>query len=100
VLAEVPVDAYGEDELLWASRQFFEDEATFPARVVGPPVEVVAVDYDGDERRGLDAVCRRGGELRTLSLLDVVPGEVAVRTTALLAAHPRWGGAAALPDQR
>jgi hypothetical protein len=101
-LEEVLVDAYGDDEQLWAFRQFFEDEATFPfpARVVDSPVEVVAVDYDGDERRGLVAVCRRGGELHTVSLLDVAPGEMAVRGAALLAAYRRWSGASALAGQR
>jgi len=102
VLEEVLVDAYGDDEQLWAFRQVFEDEATFPfpARVVGSPVEVVAVDYHGDERRGLVAVCRRGGELHTVSLLDVAPGEMAARTAALLSAYRRWSGAGALPDLR
>jgi hypothetical protein len=100
VLEEVLVDAYGQDEQLWAFRQFFEDEATFPfpARVVGSPVEVVAVDYDGDERRGLVAVCRRGGVDYRVSLPDVVPGGVAARTAALVAAYRR-ASAAPLADQ-
>jgi len=51
----VLVDAYGEDEQLWSFRQVFKDRGQFPFRgqVVGADVEVLAVDYDGDERRGL-----------------------------------------------
>ncbi len=51
MIEEILVDAYGEDEQLWAIRQIFEDEAVFPfpAEVVGSPVEVVGVDYEGDE---------------------------------------------------
>jgi len=61
LIDEVLVDAYGEDEQLWSFRQVFEDRGRFPFRgqVVGADVEVLAVDYDGDERRGLLGVCRR-----------------------------------------
>ena len=101
VVEEVLIDACGEDEQLWAFRQFFEDEATFPfpAHVVGSPVEVAAVDYDGDERRGLVAVCRRSRVKQPVSLLDVVPGGVTARTAALAAAYRRWAGAPELLDQ-
>lgn len=63
LIEEVLTDAYGDDEQLWAFRQFFEDEAEFPftAKVVGSEVSVVNIDYDGDERRGLLALCRRTG---------------------------------------
>ena len=49
------VDAYGDDEQLWAFRQAFEDDVTLPADgfVIGEPVSVVKIDYDGNERRGL-----------------------------------------------
>lgn len=39
--------------------------------VVGEPVEVVAIDYDGNARRGLTATCRRHEGLHTVSLADV-----------------------------
>lgn len=94
VLEEVIVDAYGDDEQLSAFRQSFEDEATFPfpGHVVGTAVDVVDIDYDGDERRGLVAVCRRGGTSHRVSLHDVVVGAVTPRTAALLAAYRRWSG--------
>ncbi|MGH9267734.1 MAG: calcium-binding protein, partial [Acidimicrobiales bacterium] len=91
VVDEIVVDAHGEDEQLWAFHQFFEDEATFPfpAEVVGSPVEVVGVDYEGDERRGLVARFRRGGRDYTVALIDVVPGRLTERTAALLTAYRR-----------
>ena len=71
----VTVDAYGADEQLWSFRQAFEDHARFPfiGRVVGVEVDITEVDFDGDERHGLVAVCRRAGERHTVSLLDVTP---------------------------
>jgi len=61
LVEEIVVDAYGDDEQLWAFRQAFEDEVALPADafVVGEPVTVLTIDYDGNERRGLIARCRR-----------------------------------------
>lgn len=62
LLEEILTDAYGEDEQLWALRQAFEDDVSLPADafVVGEPVSVIEIDYDGNTRRGLIARCRRG----------------------------------------
>ncbi len=51
---EIIVDAYGEDEQLSAFCQIIEDEVPLPADgfVIGQPVSVVEIDYDGNERRG------------------------------------------------
>ena len=59
LIDQITVDAYGEQEQLWAFRQAFEDNVPLPAEgsVVGEPVAVVAFDYDGNERRGLTAKC-------------------------------------------
>jgi hypothetical protein len=61
LITKITVDAYGEDEQLWAFRQAFEDDVRLPADgfVIGEPVSVTAIDYDGNERRGLTARCRR-----------------------------------------
>lgn len=99
LIEEIIVDAYGEHEQLWSFRQVFEDEARFPfhGRVVGVEVEVRSVDFDGDERRGLIAVCRRAGEVHRVSLLDVTPeGPQPLRTRQLLDAYRRWSGVAPL----
>ncbi len=95
----VTVDAYGADEQLWSFRQAFEDNARFPfvGRVVGVEVDVIQVDFDGDERHGLVAVCRRAGERHTISLLDLTPaGPMPLDTWQLLEAYRRWSGAAPL----
>ena len=58
---DITVDADGDDEQLWAFRQVIEDEVAMPtdAFVVGEPVTVIEIDYDGNERRGLTAKLRR-----------------------------------------
>jgi len=57
----ITTDANGEAEQLWAFRQAFEDNVAVPceASVIGEPVQVLRFDYDGNEQRGLTAVCRR-----------------------------------------
>ena len=100
LIAEVIVDAYGDDEQLWSFRQAFEDDARFPfaGQVVGVDVEVLEVDYDGDEGRGLVAVCRRAGGNYTVSLLDLSPaGPLTLETRELLDAYRRWSAAEPLP---
>ena len=100
LIEETLLDAYGENEQLWSFRQVFEVDVRYPFRgeVVGAEVEVNAVDFDGDERRGLVAVCRRAGERHTVSLLDVTPvGPLPVQTRRLLNAYRRWSGATPLP---
>jgi hypothetical protein len=97
LIEQIVVDAYGDDEQLWSFCQAFEDDARFPFRglVVGVAVDVFAVDFDGDERRGLIAKCRRSDGRHTVSLIDVTPvGPVPLETRQLLDAYRRWSGAA------
>jgi hypothetical protein len=70
LIEEITVDAYGEDEQLSAFCQVIEDEVQLPANafVIGEPVSAVEIDYDGNERRGLTAKCRRMETDRTMSL--------------------------------
>lgn len=96
LIEDVTVDAYGPDEQLWAFRQVFEDTARFPfaGQVVGVDVEVDTVDYEGDDRRGLLAVCRRDGQRHTVSLLDVTLKQpIDPETAQLMQAYRRWAGA-------
>ena len=53
MLERVRVDAYGDGEQLTSFAALFGDEGRFPfpATVVGAPVDVIAVEFDGDERR-------------------------------------------------
>ena len=93
LIDRVTVDCYGEEEQLWGFLTAFEDKLTAPitAIVVGAAVEVVAIDYDGDPRRGLVARCRRGEATYVVSALAlVVTDDSAV--SRLLAAYRRWSG--------
>jgi tetratricopeptide (TPR) repeat protein len=102
LLDEILVDAYGDSEQLSSFEIAFEESARFPfpARVVGAPVDVVKVEYEGDERRGLTAVCRRDGELHRVSLTDLIPGPVTLETSDLLNAYRRWSGLPPLKQER
>ena len=92
LLGEITVDAHGDDEQLWALRQAFEADVTLPADafVIGEPVSVTEIDYDGNERRGLVAKCRReDGSEHVVAAFDVVfpRGSSGARHVA---AYRRW----------
>jgi len=92
LLGKITVDAHGDDETLWAFRQAFEDDVTLPADgfVIGEPVSVTEIDYDGNERRGLTARCRReDGSEHVVAASDVVfpQGSSGARHVA---AYRRW----------
>ncbi len=92
LLDGILTDAYGEDEQLWAFRQAFADNLELPADgfVIGEPVSVVEVDYDGNERRGLTATCRReDGSEHVVSISEIVfpQGSTGARH---IAAYRKW----------
>jgi hypothetical protein len=94
LIEEIIVDAYGEDEQLWAFRQVIEDEVLLPADgfVIGEPVSVVEIDYDGNERRGLTARCRHeDGSVHVVAASEVVfpKGSTGAR---YMAAYRKWLG--------
>lgn len=74
LLEDILVDAYGEDEQLWAFRQIFEDEVPLPAEgsVIGETVSVEKIEYDGNIQRGLRATCQKAdGKTYEVALADV-----------------------------
>jgi hypothetical protein len=95
LLTRLTVDADGDDEQLWALAEAIASDLSFPADafVVGEPVQVIAIDYEGDPRVGLLATCRRGDEQHVVGFADVVfsPGSDGAR---LSAAHRTWLGLA------
>ncbi len=96
LIERVIVDAYGDDEQLTAFEQWFDDTATFPfaARIVGVEVAVTAIEYRGDERRGLEAICSREGERHAVSFFDIIPDKtIAPDTLELIHAYRRWANA-------
>jgi hypothetical protein len=92
LIDEVIVDAYGDDEQLSSFECAFEELDVLPeATVIGEVVEVLHIWFDGDERRGLIARCRRNGQEYPLSLLDLTfPGDS--EAARLVAAYRRWLG--------
>jgi hypothetical protein len=99
LLEKILVDAHGDDEQLWAFRQAFEDEVPLPADafVIGEPVSVVAIDYDGNTRRGLTATCRREGwPKHSVAASDVTFPERSAGAR-YVAAYRRWLGIEPFP---
>ncbi len=100
LIEEITVDAYGDDEQLWAFRQVIEDEVDLPADglIIDEPVRILKIDYDGNARRGLTATCRReNGSKYVLAAADVTfSGD----STAgrYLAAYRKWLGLEPYPS--
>ncbi|MFP4382258.1 MAG: hypothetical protein ACLFUS_17280 [Candidatus Sumerlaeia bacterium] len=92
LVEEITVDTYGDDEQLWAFRQAFEDEVALPVDgfVIGEPVSVITVDYDGNQRRGLTANCRReDGSEYVIAVSEVVLPQASAGAP-YIAAYRRW----------
>ena len=91
---EITEDAHGDDEQLWAFLQAFEDAVALPADafVVGEPLSVLAIDYEGNERRGLVARCRReDGAEYLIAASDVVFPDASPGARSV-AAYRTWLG--------
>ena len=94
LIGRITADACGDDEKLWAFRQAFEDDAPLPSDgfVIGEPVSVTEIDYDGNERRGLTARCRReDGAEHVVAAADVVFPQGS-RGARHVAAYRKWLG--------
>ncbi len=92
LIKEITIDAHGDDEHLWAFRQAFKDNVPLPADgfVFDEPVSVVRIDYDGNERRGMTARCRReDGAEYVVAIPDVVFPQASVGER-YIAAYRRW----------
>ncbi len=94
LIEEITVDASGDDEQLWAFRQAFEDQVSLPAEafVIGEPVRVMTIDYDGNPRRGLTAKCRREeGLQQVIAACDLIFPEKSI-AARYMAAYCKWLG--------
>lgn len=101
LIGGILTDAYGDDEQIWAFHCAFEDGIELPcdAFVIGEPVSVVEFDYDGNQRRGLVARCRRdNGSEHRVSASDVSLAEHS-RGAHLVAAYRKWSGLDPWPEQ-
>lgn len=92
MIEETTVDAYNDDEKLWAFRQAFEDNVELPADgfVIGEPVSVIEIDYDGNERRGLTAKCRREDSSEYVVIVSEVVFTRASAGARHIAAYRKW----------
>lgn len=99
LIDEITTDANGEAEQLWAFRQAFEDDVAVPceATVIGEPVHVLKFDYDGNERRGLTAVCRRMDGTKHVVAASEVVIPLSAQSGPHLAAYRKWMGIAPFP---
>lgn len=72
LIDDITVDAYGDGEQLGAFLAAFE-EVHLPCSAVllDVPVDVVRIDFAGDERRGLTARCRHEGHAGEVTLADL-----------------------------
>jgi hypothetical protein len=94
LIEQITIDAYGEDEQLWAFRQAFEENVTTPLNgfVIGEPVSVIEFDYDGNTLRGLTARCRRpDGSEHVVSVADVMLPKQSIGGRHI-AAYRKWMG--------
>ncbi len=93
LLEEIITDAHGDSEQLEALFAALKDALKLPcdAHVIGEPVEVVGLLYDGNLYRGIVAQCLAHGAEHTVSLLDVhVPP--ATPGADHVAAYRKWSG--------
>ena len=92
MIEEITVDAYGDDEQLWAFRQAFEDNVEMPADgfVIGEPVSVIEVEDDGNVRRGLTVRCRREDGSEHVVAVPEVGFPPASAGVNYIAAYRKW----------
>ena len=93
LIAELTVDAYGEEEELGGLLVGAEEalDAGEVATVVGVPVRIVGVAEGPDVRRGLLAICEREGARYEVSLADVKFGQPS-KLGRVAAAYRLWLG--------
>ena len=91
----ITVDAYG-DEGYWSFAQAVEDSVGIPftASLVGAPVDVTGIDFDGDEHRGLVVAVERDGTSASISILDLDFTTAPPPVARIVTAYRRWLGIA------
>lgn len=102
LIERITTDANGEAEQLWSFLQAFEEEVAAPcdASVAGEPVRVLKFDFDGNERRGLTALCGRPDGSKYVVAVSEVEFPPGTRGGRCLAAYRRWMGIAPAPRIR
>jgi tetratricopeptide (TPR) repeat protein len=101
LLEKIAATTHGDNEQLRAFRQLFADEVSFPldGSVMGQPVTVLAIDYDGNVRRGLTARCQlRDGAEYVVAAADVMFPERSIGDR-YHASYRKWLGLDLFPHQ-
>ena len=94
LIEEITVDAYTDYEKLWVFRQVIEDEVDLPADgfIMDEPIKITRIDYDGNERRGLTAVCRRPNGAKYIVAAADVTFPMNSAAARYLNAYRKWLG--------
>ncbi len=92
LIDEITVDCDDDDHKLWAFLEVLTAAVALPADgfVIGEPVSITKIDYDGNQRLGLTAIChRQEGSEHIVAVSDVVfpEGSVGARH---IAAYRQW----------
>jgi hypothetical protein len=98
LIAEIPANASGEDAQFRAFQQTLATKLTFPRDgfVIGEPISILSISYEGNPRRGLTATCRKeNGSQYVVSLADVHLEED--RGHPCLDAYREWLGISVSP---
>jgi len=94
IIAELTVEAGGDDERIWNFQQALRKHVSLPCdgMVIGEPVSVTGFEYDGNQRRAVTARCRRADGRE----YDVAASEVVIPASTMgaryLAAYRQWMG--------
>ena len=99
LIEEITTDAYGDGER--AFHRAFNAGVKLPcdAFVIGEPVSVIGFDYDGNQRRGLVARCRKkDGSEHRVAVFEVAIAEQSMGAH-LIAAYRKWAGLDPWPEQ-
>ena len=94
LIDELTAEAGGDDERISSFQQACEANIALPceASVIGEPVTVTEFGFDGNQRRGLTATCRRAdGSVYVVAASEVVISPRA-KGARYLAAYRQWMG--------
>jgi len=99
IIDQLTAEAGSDDERMWNLQQALQKHVSLPCAgfVIGEPVKLVSFNYDGNQRRGVTATCRRSDGRE----YEVAVSEVLVTThtdgSHYVAAYRHWMGLASYP---
>src|SRR5258708_22112226 len=75
IIDELTAEARSDDERIWNFQQAFQKHVSLPCDgfVIGEPVKLVSFNYDGNQRSGVTATCRRSWNCATSSTKILAP---------------------------